>query len=273
MKYKIAILTQNDPLWLLSAWSRAVPQLVKNKNIELVGFWLCDEKFVNLRPEKVFSWYAGVFGTRNFVLLGLFLLIFKVKAYIKFILKYSPKSYSDVCRRHKVIFNYIKNPNDERFTKWIKENRIDILVITTGYIIREPLLSAPRVAIVNKHAALLPANRGIFPYIWAKINNQQQGISFHKVVKKIDTGELIFQERVPEEFTESMVQFYYYTYKHFGNMLNLALDNVTCKKEIKKVHDYTSSYYGLPTRDDYEVFKKKGGVIIRTRDLSLALQL
>lgn len=273
MNYRVTILTQNDPLWLFSAWSRTIPLLAKNKNIKLIGLWLCDEKFVNIKPEKVYFWYIKTFGVINFVLLGLFMLIFKAKTYLRFLLKHSSKSYSDVCSNDKITFNYIKNPNDRRFAEWIRNNYIDILVITTGYIIREPLLSSPKIAIINKHAALLPANKGIFPYIWAKINNQRQGISFHKVVKEIDAGELVFQEGVPEEYTNSMVRFYYYVYKHFGDMLQVALANTINAHKIKQIHNYAPSYYGLPTRNDYETFKKKGGTIISIRDLPLALQL
>lgn len=273
MKYRLAILTQNDPLWLFSAWSRTIPLLAENKNIKLIGFWLCDEKFVNLKSEKVYFWYIKTLGARNFALLGLFMLIFKIKTYCGFLLSHSSKSYLDVCNHNKIVFNYIKNPNDKKFAEWIKNNHVDILVITTGYIIREPLLSAPQIAIINKHAALLPANKGVFPYIWAKINSQRQGISFHKVVKEIDAGELVFQESIPEEYADSMVRSYYYVYKHFGDMLQVALANTVNAHKIKPVHNYASSYYGLPTRDDYEAFKKKGGMIIRIRDLPLALQL
>lgn len=273
MNYRVAILTQNDPLWLFSAWSRTIPLLAKNKNINLIGLWLCDEKFVNLKPEKVYFWYIKTLGVKNFALLGLFMLIFKIKTYCGFLLNHFPKSYLDVCKSHGVKFNYIKNPNDRKFAEWVKKNHVDILIITIGHIVREPLLSAPNIAIINKHAALLPANKGVFPYIWAKINNQRQGISFHKVVKKIDAGELTFQEKVPEEYTNSMVRFYYYVYKHFGDMLQSALVNTVNVNKIKQIHNYAPSYYGLPTRDDYEVFKKGGGVIIRIRDLPLALQL
>ena len=54
------------------------------------------------------------------------------------------------------------------------------------------------VEIVNLHPSLLPAYRGAHPHFWAIYNGEKMsGISAHKMVEKIDKGEVLAQVQIP----------------------------------------------------------------------------
>lgn len=79
----------------------------------------------------------------------------------------------------------------------IKSWRPDLMVILNYHsIIREELLF--RYSIINTHGALLPEYRGRSSINWAIINGEREtGVTVHYIDAKVDTGDIIAQERVP----------------------------------------------------------------------------
>lgn len=75
-----------------------------------------------------------------------------------------------------------------------------IVVVAFGEILSEEFLKIPRLggAIVNVHFSLLPKYRGAAPVHWAIINGEKEtGVTIQHLAKKLDTGDIILQERVP----------------------------------------------------------------------------
>ena len=55
----------------------------------------------------------------------------------------------------------------------------------------------PEFGTINLHASLLPDYRGAAPIHWAIINGEKEtGVSTFFIDEKIDTGEVILQEKV-----------------------------------------------------------------------------
>ena len=72
-----------------------------------------------------------------------------------------------------------------------------IFVIDFGQIIKEPFLSLPRFGCWNIHPSLLPAYRGAAPIQRALMNgSEQSGVSLFRLVKAMDAGEIIAQEKI-----------------------------------------------------------------------------
>ena len=88
----------------------------------------------------------------------------------------------------------------------IKESLEDLkvldldLIVTCAYgqFIPESILNTPRFGSVNIHASLLPKYRGGAPIHKAIINGEtESGITIMRMVKKMDAGDIIFQESCP----------------------------------------------------------------------------
>jgi len=74
------------------------------------------------------------------------------------------------------------------------------LIVTCAYgqFIPETILNIPRFGSVNIHASLLPKYRGGAPIHKAIINGEtESGITIMRMVKKMDAGDIIFQESCP----------------------------------------------------------------------------
>jgi methionyl-tRNA formyltransferase len=65
-------------------------------------------------------------------------------------------------------------------------------------IIPERILSLARKKAFNVHPALLPKFRGCFSGVWAIIHGETEtGITIHEMVKKVDSGPILWQKSLP----------------------------------------------------------------------------
>ena len=121
---------------------------------------------------------------------------------------------------------------------------------------------------------MLPAYKGLFPYIWATINDDQIGISYHLVEDDFDSGLILHQIKdVPHKNRKTMIAFYIYVFRNFALDIQKALNALVLKKSIQTSKNIKHSYFGLPNKADIKKFRKSGGKIISLADLFLALKL
>ncbi len=102
------------------------------------------------------------------------------------------------------------SPNATEFVREIRALRPDTF-IAVGYmlLLRSELLSVPRVIAANFHASLLPAYRGKHPVFWALRSGEPWcGLSVHEMSRGLDTGDIIFQVRVPTRAGDSVSSLY-----------------------------------------------------------------
>lgn len=72
-----------------------------------------------------------------------------------------------------------------------------ILLAWWPNIIREPLISLPRLGVLNMHPSLLPHCRGKNPNFWAIVERRPFGVTLHWVDPTIDGGDIAFQREIP----------------------------------------------------------------------------
>jgi hypothetical protein len=76
----------------------------------------------------------------------------------------------------------------------------DLLLLCGTGIVREPLISLPRLGTINLHQGEVPFYRGAPPGFWELWNREEHaGVTIHFVDAGIDTGDIVLQERVPIE--------------------------------------------------------------------------
>lgn len=258
---KIAIVTENDTLWSLTTWEQTIPQLKELNGYEVVGLWTCDAKFANIHNNKINQWYVKTFGLFNFFKLGLFFVFQKLR---KFFLGAS-RSFSHLAKQSNIYFNTTRSPNDQKFIMWLKEEKIDILIIMVGHIIKKELINSVDM-IVNKHASLLPLNKGMFPYFWAKLYDTPLGVTFHLVDEGIDTGKIIYQKEIVDKY-HSMIDYYIDIFNNYPDELKQTLINLSENKKTSIKKELESSYYGLPSKDSVKKFLQLGNNIITIKDI------
>ncbi len=164
-----------------------------------------------------------------------------------------------------------KSPNSKKVVDWVKYHQVDIIVIMLGHILKEEIIAAPRIGIINKHAAMLPSCQGLFPYFWAALSDQPQGISFHVVTKEIDSGQILVQRKYKlaksSSESPSMLRFYMDICHSFPPMIRLAIQRLLNREEELQTYKGDASYFSLPSPKDVRIFQSKGYSIARFSDL------
>ncbi|MBU1078001.1 MAG: methionyl-tRNA formyltransferase [Spirochaetes bacterium] len=92
-------------------------------------------------------------------------------------------------------------PNDLRDSKFIsaiESFQPDLIIdVSYGKILPEEFLQIPKKNAINVHPSLLPGYKGPSPIRWVLINGEEYtGVSAHIITNKIDSGRIIYQEKI-----------------------------------------------------------------------------
>jgi methionyl-tRNA formyltransferase len=89
------------------------------------------------------------------------------------------------------------NLKDSEFLKQLKNLKADLQIVVAFRMLPKVVWSMPKLGTFNLHASLLPQYRGAAPINWAIINQEKvTGVTTFFIDDKIDTGELILQEKI-----------------------------------------------------------------------------
>ncbi|MBL4560122.1 MAG: methionyl-tRNA formyltransferase [Labilibaculum sp.] len=86
---------------------------------------------------------------------------------------------------------------NEEFMEELRALKADLQVVVAFKMLPEMVWDMPKYGTLNLHASLLPQYRGAAPINWAIINGDKEtGVSTFLLQHKIDTGNILFQERI-----------------------------------------------------------------------------
>ena len=89
------------------------------------------------------------------------------------------------------------NLKSEEFLKELKELNSNLQIVVAFRMLPEAVWKMPAYGTFNLHASLLPQYRGAAPINWAIINGETEtGVTTFFIDEKIDTGEIILQEKL-----------------------------------------------------------------------------
>lgn len=109
-----------------------------------------------------------------------------------------------LCEKHGVAVVRGINANSEAFIGKVRENDIDLVFLTWWpSIIKKEAIDSARKGWVNIHPSMLPYNRGKHPYYWSIIDGTPFGVTIHFIDPGTDTGEILFQEEISVEITDT----------------------------------------------------------------------
>jgi len=91
-----------------------------------------------------------------------------------------------------------KNLKNAEFQENLRAWKADIQVVVAFRMLPVAVWDMPPHGTINLHGSLLPKYRGAAPINWAVINGETEtGVTTFKLKHKIDTGDIIAQERMP----------------------------------------------------------------------------
>lgn len=80
---------------------------------------------------------------------------------------------------------------------FIKENPVDLYIISGARILLKEVIEACQGKIFNIHPGFLPDVRGLDTFLWSIYYKKPLGITAHFITPKIDSGLLIYKEKLP----------------------------------------------------------------------------
>lgn len=93
---------------------------------------------------------------------------------------------------------YLVLDHDSHETKeYIRKNPVDVYIISGARILTKEVIEACGGKILNIHPGLLPDVRGLDTFLWSIHYKKALGITAHFITPKIDSGLLIYKEKLP----------------------------------------------------------------------------
>ena len=171
-----------------------------------------------------------------------------------------PASIPELARRHKLPLLRSPSPNRKEFRDRVRELKPDLIISSQGFLLKKEFLEIAPLGCLNRHAALLPQYRGIYPIFWAMLHGEREiGISVHFMNEKYDEGKIIVQHRVPVEEHDTFLSLYDKV---------IALTPVIFLEAIRRVKSgeipeipnrpEAGSYFSYPQPEDIRLFREKG---------------
>ena len=87
--------------------------------------------------------------------------------------------------------------NSPMTVKIIKDLKTDIVIFSADSIVKEEVINAPSIGILNCHPALLPEYRGCNAIEWPIYENKLIGSTCHLMDEGIDSGPIVYKEKMP----------------------------------------------------------------------------
>ena len=97
----------------------------------------------------------------------------------------------------------------ESLANMMREYQIDYAISALfGHILPAQIIDTVKTDFINLHPSLLPLGRGAHPIPWAIIGGNKQGITIHKLDRKLDSGEIYIQKEIPTNISMNAAVIY-----------------------------------------------------------------
>ena len=156
------------------------------------------------------------------------------------------KRLEGVCKTLQVPLLRPKKINSNEVLEAVKKEQPDLCVISHfERLIKEPILSVPKIGFINLHPSLLPNYRGMAPQHWPIIKGDKEaGITVHYVDEGTDTGDIILQRRfaLADDVYVSDLQKIWM--EHYKTIMVEAIDNIINNRPVIIQRHLEGSFYG-----------------------------
>ena len=166
-----------------------------------------------------------------------------------------------LCRAYSIPFVRIGNPNDPRLVSGAKKRRADLLVsIACPYILKEPLLTAPRLGCINLHHAPLPRYKGMMPTFWQMYQGEKKvGVTIHYMNTKIDEGAALVQGELEIQPGETLDHLIRRSKRYGAHCMAQVLRGMASQSQTTvTIGKSKESYFTFPTVEEVREFRRRG---------------
>jgi folate-dependent phosphoribosylglycinamide formyltransferase PurN len=183
-------------------------------------------------------------------------------------------SYKTLAKAYSIPIYETRDINSIESLNLINKLKPDVLVsVFFNQILSKRLIGIPSYCI-NIHPAYLPNYKGVSPVFWSLANNESYaGVTIHYIDAGIDTGKIIYQQKIPITSNDTEHSLYFKCCEVGVSLLLKALKDIKSEKvhTIEKVNE-EESYFSLPSKEAVRQFRKNGRKFFRLRNIKLAFK-
>lgn len=181
-----------------------IEKIIENRKKDIVGLAVTKGDRLTIQKNKsklayVFSLFL-IMGFYYFIKNSVISIIHKIKKRLNSFLPsvINNPTILRIAQKYGIKTWQINTPNDKKFLEELKKLKIDVIINQSQSILKDELLSIPKIGVINRHNALLPRNRGRLTPFWVLYKNEEEtGVSIHFVTKELDAGKIIVQKKFP----------------------------------------------------------------------------
>jgi len=155
-----------------------------------------------------------------------------------------------------------RDVNEARTLAAMRAWQPDLVVsIYLNQLIKPPVITLPRLGCLNIHPALLPRNRGLFPYFWVLASGDHEtGVTLHWVDTTFDTGHILLQEAIPVRPGDTITSLAYASAEVGARLLTQGVDLIVAGAAPRIPQDERqATYHSWPAPQDQRRFRQQGG--------------
>ena len=108
-----------------------------------------------------------------------------------------------ICKKFNIKY-IVSNHNSLKTINFLEKNPVDLYIVSGARILAKKVIESARSKILNIHPGLLPEVRGLDTVLWSIYYNVPLGITAHFIGKKIDSGLLIYKEKLSLKLSDSI---------------------------------------------------------------------
>ena len=148
--------------------------------------------------------------------------------------------------------------NSPEFIEKLKEFAPDVIINQTELLLKEGILSVPKIGILNRHASLLPHFRGRLGSWWSHAAEPPEyGVTIHFVDKEIDSGPIIIQKKYSIDQRSSYCKVLDIFFKDAPSLMLEALDRIQKKDFVPITNQYQGTKtYLFPSLQEVKAYRE-----------------
>jgi methionyl-tRNA formyltransferase len=215
------------------------PDSVKKKIENIQTLWLIMEPYGFVRHLFLGIWYAllrllGPFGSA-----------------------FDRRSICGAAGKFNIPVITVNDVHDSDFIKTLKECRPDIIINQTELLLKEEIISIPKLGIINRHASLLPHFRGRLGSFWSHFSEPPEyGTTIHFVNNDIDAGGIIVQRKYHIDPRSSYTKVLDTLFKDAPSLMLHALELIQKEEFVPLSNSFEGTHtYVFPTLQQAQAYK------------------
>jgi methionyl-tRNA formyltransferase len=161
-----------------------------------------------------------------------------------------------------------KNAREKGFADALKELKPDVfIIICYQFYIPQDVLAVPPRGAINFHTSLLPRHAGMHPGFWTIwYGDSETGMVVHFLDAGIDTGDIIYETRVPVHAGDTINEVYHRVWDSSTPLVGRLLDDLDADTLPRKAQDLSKYLYNYEiVEKDFELDFRQSADILYSR--------